>query len=418
MRRDRPIFVVKVYPDGRKGRVVDVSERVESFMYLDRSTKADRLEIKVNNSDLRYFDDPVFRKGVLLEVAWGYPGDMSASRWCVIKKAKGGVDLTIEGLSQGILLHQVKKCRVWKNVTLQDLADKMQAEYQDIMFVAGAMQDYPKVLDTPVTNLKIIHATQAAVTDAEFLARQARKFGYIFRVDPQTGKIRFHSVDTLLKKPPMRTITWRGGTGDWENFNLDNDITALFGSVIMKGIDTKTGAEVGGKASNKETKRTGLSQTVEICDQTTGVYAHEQRNISESVETGTAAEAGKEQLQLKAEGKFKASQRVHLKVEGTLIGDPQLAAMQNIEVNGLGKRLSGKYHLIQVRHKIEKGAYRTDFVMKRDGDGGYSASPNVVNDASQNKTKAVDTDVDKVEQQEFFDQPTGQVHYEFHLKGK
>lgn len=417
MRRDRPIFFVKAYPEGRKGRVVDVSETVIHFMYLDHTSKADRLELKVNNSDLRYFDDPVFRKGVVLQVSWGYPGNMSDARWVVIKSVKGGVELTIEGLSQGILMHQIKKCRVWKGMTLQDMADKLQHEYQDLFFVTDAVRNddtaYSQVLHT-----KIMHATQAAMTDAEFLTRQAKKFGLVFNVDG-FGRVRLHSVDALMQKTPIRTITWRGGTGDWESFSILNDITSLFGAVTSKAIDTKTGEPTESRADNNSTKRAGLMKDVEVIDGRTGATSYQKKSASESVESTTAAEAGKEHLQAKATGKFKASQRGHIKLDGTLIGDPFLAAKQNIEIRGLGKRLSGKYHLIQVRHTINKGAYRTDFVSKGDGHGGYSEGNNTPSKAAENNQKPQDDPTaELVERHEAVNGRSGQTHYEFHLKGK
>ena len=418
MRRDRPIFVVKAHPEGRKGRVVDITERVMSFMYLDRSTKADRLEIKVNNSDLRYFDDPVFRKGVILEVSWGYPGVMSDASWVVITGVKGGVELTIEGLSQGILMHQVKKCRVWKGMTLEEMADKVQSEYQDLMFCTAILRN-DETSYSVATHTKIIHATQAAMTDAAFLTRLAKKFGLIFSVDGQ-GRTQFHSVDTLLKNPPMRTITWRGGAGDWESFHLQNDITSLFGAVTSKAIDTKTGEPVASRADNKATKRAGLMQDVEVVDGKTGDTHHEQRAASESVESTTAAESGKEHVEAKAAGKYKASQRGTIKLNCTLIGDPRLAAKQNIEVLGLGKRLSGKYHLIQVRHEVAHGAYRTYLVMRGDGHGGYSGGDgNTPSDADLNKKKSQDDpSAVSVERHEVVDERTGETHQEFHLPGK
>jgi uncharacterized protein len=419
MRRDRPIYSVKAYPEGKKGRVLDLTEHVISFMYLDRSTKADRLELRVNNSDLRYFDDPVWRKGVILEVSWGYPGNMSDPALCVIKKVTGGVELKVEALGQGILLHQIKKCRTFKNTTLQKLADQLQFEYQDILMYEAAVQKDPK-LQTTAHSLQIIHASQAAQTDAEFLQRQARKFGLVFSVNKK-GKIEFFDPGEHMKKAPTRTITWRGGTGDWESFQIDNDLTALFGAVTSKAIDTKTKQSVEHRADNKSTSRQGLMVDVEVIDKVTGQTRHEKRLASESVENTTAGEAGKEHVQVKADGKFKASQRATIKLEGSLIGDPYLAAKQNIVINGLGKRLTGVYHLIQVRHEIaHHGKYVTHFVAKGDGHGGYQDGKNVPSEATPNTQKANDDPAVSgvIERHEVIDEKTGQVHYEFKARGK
>lgn len=424
MRRDRPIYSVKCYPEGKKGRVLDLSKHVLSFMYLDRSTKADRLELKVNNSDLRYFDDPVWRKGVILEVSWGYPGNMSEPSLCVIKKVTGGVELKVEALGQGILLHQIKKCRTFKNTTLQKLADQLQFEYQDILMYEAAVQKDPK-MQTTAHSLQIIHATQAAQTDAEFLQRQARKFGLVFSVNKK-GKIEFFDPGEHMKKAPTRTITWRGGTGDWESFQIDNDLTSLLGAVTTKAIDTKTKGSVEGRADNQSTARPGLMPVQEaVCraKAVSGVtgQTHYRTVACESVETTTAGEAGKEQVQAKADGKFKASQRAQIKLEGSLIGDPYLAAKQNIVINGLGKRCSGVYHLIQVRHEIaHHGKYVTHFVAKGDGHGGYQEGKNTPSQAEQNTQKPNDDSAvtNTVERVKAVNKKTGQTHYEFKARGK
>jgi len=78
--RTEPQFFVKVVPEGRAGERVDLSEKVLSFVYEDSEHKADKLVLSVDNWDLKNFDDPVWKKGNLLEVSWGYPGDMAPTR--------------------------------------------------------------------------------------------------------------------------------------------------------------------------------------------------------------------------------------------------------------------------------------------------------------------------------------------------
>ena len=417
--RDRAIYVVKALPEGKGKQPLDLSSRVESFMYLDRSTKADRLEITIDNHDLKYFDDPVFRKGVILEVSWGYPGAMAQARRCKItgvkcNSDKSGVKLTVEALELSMLLHQVKKCRVWKNMSLQDIADKISYEYQTIaVFESVARDQLKEPEELAAASIQCIHVQQAAQTDAELLHKLARKHGLIFSV-AQNGKITFE--DPHLKKAPSRTVTWRGGAGDWETFSIENDITGLFGAVTAKGIDAKTKGRVASRADNDSTKREGLMQTVEVVDGKTGEKHYAQRAVAEQVEHTTTGEAGDTQVKAKAAGKFKASQRGTIRLHGTIIGDPLLAAKQVLQVGGLGKRVSGKYRLIQVRHEIaNSGAYRTYFVSKSDGHGGYNDGNNVPSKAEENKEKPLDSG-SEVEKIKVVNGITGERHYEFRSK--
>jgi hypothetical protein len=164
-----------------------------------------------------------------------------------------------------------------------------------------------------------------------------------------------------------------------------------------------------------------VMETVEAFDKRTLESTYQDRIASSSQEHSGANEAGTEQLQAKAEAKFKASQRSTVKLTGTLIGDPAVCAKQILVVNGLGKRVSGKYHIVQSRHHIdEKGKYRTDFVSKTDGHGGYAAEAGVVNTPNQadpNREKAKDAGGEEVQTKEVFDRRTIQSHLEFHQNG-
>jgi len=84
--RTDPQFSVTVVPEGSTEERVDLSERVLSFVFEDSEKKADKLVLTVDNWDLKNFDDPVWKKGNILEVSWGYPGDMAPTREVVIQK--------------------------------------------------------------------------------------------------------------------------------------------------------------------------------------------------------------------------------------------------------------------------------------------------------------------------------------------
>ena len=424
--QDRAVFQVRAVSKGKDTKILDLTGRVLSFEYLDHTSKADKLELVVDNHDLANFDDPTWRKGMILSVAWGYHGNMSETRRCIVKKVKGSLKLKIEAHEQTMALHQVQKCRVWQNLTLKEMADKIQFEYAAILdYEAKVEKD--KNLQTLGDNLQIIHAVQAAETDAAFLARMAKKFGLTFALSSR-GKVQFHQPD--LKVPPVKTITWRGGVGDWHDFNIENDITGLVGTVTMKGIDTSSKKKVEATADNDSTKRDGLmpvQEAIGLIAKDTGAYTQglkpqedTSKNNSASVEHTGANEAGKEQIQAKAEAKFKASQRNTVKLTGTIIGDPKVRAKQIMEVQGLGKRVSGKYRVIQARHHIdEHGKYRVDFVAKSDGHGGYGAGDNPPSKADPNREKPLDAagTGSATETVLVIEKTTGKTHQEFYPKG-
>jgi hypothetical protein len=67
-------------------------------VYEDAEHKADKLVLSVDNWDLANSDDPVWRKGNLLEVPWGYPGDVAPTPQVVIQKVTGAQALANRGL--------------------------------------------------------------------------------------------------------------------------------------------------------------------------------------------------------------------------------------------------------------------------------------------------------------------------------
>jgi phage protein D len=112
--RSEPVYYVRVKPEGGGDERVDLSEKVLSFQFEDAEKKADKLVLTVDNWDLANFDDPVWRKGNILEVAWGYPGEMAPAREVVIQSVKGFQALNIEGHAKSVLMNKVARCRTFE----------------------------------------------------------------------------------------------------------------------------------------------------------------------------------------------------------------------------------------------------------------------------------------------------------------
>ena len=127
--RTEPVFYVKVAPEGAGDERVDLSERVLSFTFEDSEKKADKLVLTVDNWDLANFDDPVWKKGNILEVSWGYPGNMAPPRRVVVKKLKGFQTLTIEGQATSVLMNREAKTRAWTSKSRSEVAKEIAAEH-------------------------------------------------------------------------------------------------------------------------------------------------------------------------------------------------------------------------------------------------------------------------------------------------
>jgi hypothetical protein len=354
--RDSPTYVVKVIPEGKSAERLDLSERVLSFIYEDAEKKADKLTLTVDNWDLKNFDDPVWKKGNILEVSWGYPGDMAPTRQCVIQSVKGFQALSIEAHAKSVLMNKVAKTRVFENMTRAEVARK----------IADENGYGSSVQDVEDTEASLPHVTQARLTDAQFLKKLATREGFEFYID--ASGFHFHKRRTGQK--PIRILRWYTDPeqGDFLNITIDNDVTGKPGAVRLKGRDPLRKKDFEGNGTNDTTDRESLAPVIEIVDPKTGESHLEKRASSEETRhtTGNATTAKRE-----AEGRFRNVQHLTVELSASIAGDPRVLAKTVIEIQGIGKRLSGKYYIKEAKHKIDGSGYQVDFKSLRDGHGGY-----------------------------------------------
>jgi len=289
---DRPFFTVKVIPEGKGAVSVDLSDSIVSFEFTDAEKKADLLKLKINNFDLAFFDDPILRKGNIIEFTFGYPGRTAPPRQCVIQSVKGGRTLAVQAHALSMLMHKVKRTRTWENYTLAEIAAKIAGEYGEQLGVPGGY-DKDNIAIEAELDRKVPHRHQASQTDAEFLSRLAKRYGLEFYVDSRG----LHFKRRNMKQRPVREITWYNGEGDFLDFDIENDITRKPGAVTLKGIDPLTKKTISHRADNDSTKRSGLAPVVEIIDPRTGLASlqarHAEEDTNHSTETSAAARLSK-----------------------------------------------------------------------------------------------------------------------------
>ncbi len=136
---------------------LDLRDRILSLSFEDNDTKADRLTLQLANPDLALFEREDLAAGTILQVAWGYPGRMSAPRRVVIRKLKGFETLTLEAQALSTLLDRQTKIRSWRNATRSQVAREIAAEHG--WQAAALIDDTTEIIDT---------INQAAETDARF----------------------------------------------------------------------------------------------------------------------------------------------------------------------------------------------------------------------------------------------------------
>ncbi len=403
---DRPYFTIKVTPEGKGSVSVDLSDAVISFEFKDSEKKADLLTLKIDNNDLRFFDDPIWRKGNIIEFTFGYPGRTSPPRQCTIQSVKGGRQLTVQAHALSMLMHKVKRTRTWENYTLAEIATKIAGEYGSDLGVPGGF-DKDNIFIERELDHKVSHRHQAAQTDAEFLSGLARRYGLEFYVDSRG----MHFKRRNMKQRPVRVLTWFNGEGDFLDFDIENDITRKPGAFTLKGLDPLSKKVISHRADNDSTKRAGLAPVIEIIDPRTGQASLQARHAEEDI--GHSTEVSATAVKAQAAGRYQQTQQTTVKLSFKIIGDPDVAGKRVIDFQGLGKRISGSYYVNEATHTIDSSGYHTAGKAHTDGHGGYG-SQNVASKASLNAKDAGK----KPEQIERVDPRTGVSHIEFRHSGE
>jgi phage protein D len=337
------------------GEPLDLGGRLLSMTFEDCDDKADKLSLQVDNFDLALFDREELMGGAVLEVSWGYPGNMSPPRRVVIKSMKGFQQVTLEGQALSALMNQHAKTRRWEGKTRADVVREVAKD-------AGYEGVFVDIEDTAET-IGVIN--QAAETDARFLTRLAAKEGFQFFVDG-TG-LHFHKrrQDT----PPTHVFTWYSDPerGEVISVNTDSDLAKRAGNVTVKGRDPKAKTTHEVSSSADTAKRSTLADTIEVVNPTNGTTSILKRNATANVAPSSATT--KNAAQREADSRFVKAERETVKLTMQVVGDPTIAAKTVIEVRGISPLLSGKYYVTEAKHSVSSSGYTVDLKLKRDGKG-------------------------------------------------
>lgn len=370
MARSAPFYSVELVRAAGATRL-DLTESVERFEYTDRERAADKLTLTVDNENLSNFDDPVWKKGQLLDVSWGYSGNAAPTRRVVVQSVVGARTLQVEALGQELLFASERRARTFEDATRSEVVREIARE-------GGWSED---LLDVQETTIRYGSIVQARRTDAEFIRRLAILEGFEWYVDFDG----FHWHERRLGQRPAKVYVWHSdpGRGEVIDFEVENDVTARPGRVRVRGRDPMTGEDFEVEASNdapSEATRDVLAPIVEVgdperfagrlLDESTEPEA---RVAQTDVRATTSADAPTAQRE--ATARFRRAQQAAVKMRLTLVGDPGLLAKSVVECRNFGARLSLRYYVREVVHLIDPqgpSGYECRIKLISDGHGGHS----------------------------------------------
>lgn len=365
MGRETPRVFIRAAPSGNGGEAlrVDLAARFRSLQYDDEERRADKCTIELDNYDLALYDDPAFKKGMELEIAWGYAGNMAPTRTVIVTRIKGGLIVRVEANARSLLLNTVTRNRRFEHMTRSQIIQQIAGEagYTDAT-----------VLDIEETPVVYESVQQARLTDAQFIRRLANLEGFQFYVD-QSG---FHWHRRRLDQTPAKTLVWfTDRSGTITDFDVENDITArpTPGRTRLRGRDSLARSDIDAGADDAtDAGRPTLSPVREVIDPESGRARIEASVAAEETLPTSAADAttaGRE-----AAGRFRRQEQTAVRLNLTCIGDPGLLAKTVVDVQGLGQRMSQRYYVKKASTKIDGSGYMTSLTTISDGSGGHSTS--------------------------------------------
>lgn len=423
--RDAPTYYVQIVPPGKSAQPVDVSERTISVDYDDDDAKLDQLELTLDNFDLAMLDDPNWVKGNSILVQWGYAGNLTPARECIIQKITGNRVLKVIALAKSILMHKVDRFRTFDNMKRSDIVAQIATEN-------GYGSSVQFIDDTKVT---IRHTSQARMTDAEFVAHLAKREGFVFYVGPDG----FHFERRKMNKAPTKQLVYYlDGTGTLVDFNLENDVTVHPGVVRAKGRDPLNKKDIDEVGSNQTTTDGffGLAPNLETAapkaPDETSTDASNADSVVEDVDVRTATTqeraiakdetimttSGDPQVaKREADGKFIHAQQATILLSLECVGDPLIAAKQVIDVQGISKRLSGRYYIKNAKHKVTASGYTMTLSVRSDGNHGGAAGTSKDSKSTATQNTAPEKDPNALSPVEVVDSRTGETTVEYRPGG-
>lgn len=388
---DKPTVLLRI-GGGKNFRQVDVSDRILSFEYVDSEKKHDQLKIVLDNHNLELHDDPILRKGNVIEVQWGYPGNMSPKRSLKISAAKGWTTITVTAKGGLYFMNNERRTVTYRNVRWSDVARTIAERNGWIDPVVQFVADSGPILDT---------VTQHGITDAQMLRKLAKKSGFEVYID--FDGFHFHKRD--ISAPPARKFTWRGSAeGNVIDVQTETDISRKPTVVKVVTRDPLSKQNHTAVESVENSDREAASPALEVPDSVTGAlqaaenlfvespaaatlpqarFAVGQLNIvwqlatatyASTVQGGGISTEGEAQQVATEEAKrrFRKNIQTTVKLNLDVVGDPSVLAKTTFMFESASKRLSTKYYVKEVTHEIAaSGGYVCRVKAISDGTQGY-----------------------------------------------
>ncbi len=355
-----PYFQVKVAgrPQGQ-----DVVRDILQVSYKDNIAEIDSFDITINNWDaqtraFKYSDADLFNPGKELELWMGYYGKdklrlMVRGQITALRPAfpsGGGSTLAISGLNVLHKLRTKQESHSYESKTDSEIATE----------IAGRLGIDIKT-DSAPDEKRFDFLFQDNQYDIIFLMERARRIGYDLFVDEQGQN--GHAGQPLLRfgrSLQVRQVSYQLTYGrSLIEFKPDLTTANQVGEVTVRGWDpvNKKKIEQTAKRSEISVKGVGAAGGQAAIEQS---FNQRQEIVAtKPIESDTEAKT----LALRT---LEENAKDMVKGSGSTVGLPDLRAGSVVQIDGLGKRFSGRYFVTSSTHAIGDGGYTTQFECRRE----------------------------------------------------
>lgn len=387
--KDAPQVLVSASNDAGDKEVLDLSDRILVMEFHDAENATSSCRMELANDDLALYKELGLRTGSIINISWGYMGNMSPfyelkiigssnSAHKKLKKRseetrahysdkhrsisaqsdrntiKGFTVFKVEAASLGFEMHKDIKCRVFENMTRSEIARKIASEYGfsgTFVDVEDTKERYPIV-------------TQARMTDAQFLKRLASKEGMFWSVDPEG----FHFHRRRVEQAPVKVFRYFTDPGEGEITKIDEleiNLGGKPGAVTVAGYDPINKKEIRHRATNANVTREVLAPEIELISPEDSTTRRIRRNASEHIIASPQHTI--DSIIREANGRYTDAQLSTAKINFDVIGDASIRAKTVFEMQGLTDLFDGKYYITECKHRIFNGGFDVSIKSRRDG---------------------------------------------------
>lgn len=355
-----PYFQVKIAgrPQGQ-----DVVRDILSVSYKDNITEIDSFDITINNwdadaRDFKYSDSDLFDPGKELELWMGYYGKdrlrlMVRGQITALHPSfpsGGGSTLAISGLN---VLHKLRTKQ-------ESHSYEAKTDSQIAKEVAGRLGIQIKT-DSAADEKKFDYLFQDNQYDIIFLMERARRIGYDLFVEEQgqngqAGQPLLRFGRSLQVRQTTYQLTYGRSLIEFKpELSTANQVS----EVTVRGWDAVNKKKIEQTANRSQISVKGVGAAG-------GQAAIEQSFNQRKEIVATKPIESEAEAKTLAVRTLEENAKDMVKGTGSTVGLPDLRAGSVVQIDGLGKRFSGRYFVTSSTHAMGDGGYTTQFDCRRE----------------------------------------------------